>query len=117
MYHLNVPIFPPRHYMLVDAIERIELDDDVLTIPGTRKYHQFEALKPYVLQARRFACFCTACRAGRHAMCMNSERVGVYTVHKCKPRCVYIFNLFASCHVLQRLINLLSFYFVYPFSR
>ncbi|KAK3789296.1 hypothetical protein RRG08_001686 [Elysia crispata] len=74
-----------RKYILVDKIDRTDLTEDVQTIPGTRKYHQFQALGEYVLQARRLACFCTACREKMPVQCMNLDIVGAYTVRKCKP--------------------------------
>ena len=67
-------------------IERQELDEEVMTIPGTRRMHQFQALKEFVLQARSLAGFCTACRRGTPYQCLNKEYVGDYVVHKCKQR-------------------------------
>ncbi|GFR78852.1 hypothetical protein ElyMa_004005400 [Elysia marginata] len=75
-----------RKYLLVEPIKRttLTLGDDVLAIPGTRKYYQFQAKKDYVVQAQQLACFCTACLEGLPERCINRDVVGTYTVHKCK---------------------------------
>ncbi|RUS71032.1 hypothetical protein EGW08_021203 [Elysia chlorotica] len=57
--------------------------------PWLRKYRQFQALGQYVLQARRLACFCSACRENKPAQCLN---VDYYTVHKCKPSTITQLN-------------------------
>ena len=67
-------------------IERQELDEEVMTIPGTRRLHQFQALKEFLLQARSLACFCTACKRGTPEQYLNKEYVWDYVVHKSKQR-------------------------------
>ncbi|GFR95976.1 hypothetical protein ElyMa_006286100 [Elysia marginata] len=78
--------YQQRQYLLVESMDRTPLDDDIQTIPVTRKYHQFQAVGEYVVQAWRLACFCTACNERRPGQCVNSHVVCSYTVRKCKLR-------------------------------
>ena len=75
-----------RKYVHVASIDRVEFDSEVKRVPGTRQFHQFQAVGDNVVRARQLACFCTACREGKADKCCRSNIVGTFEVFKVAPR-------------------------------
>ena len=66
-----------RNFIFIDKtdVKRPQLEEKLISVPGTRKFHQVVKVRENVIKARNLACYCKNCLSGGGS-CENLEFTG-----------------------------------------
>ena len=77
-----------RNFLFADKIDRPE-PSNLIGMKGTRQVHQVKAVEPGIVQARRFACFCSGCLNNTKCIntSINTDWWATHDLQKVKRKC------------------------------